>query len=89
MPAPPSGRSASRLARETDERRHRRRLETVPRRYTVRADVTVAGQRVSAERWGHRDLPGYGRLVVPLAEVEIVLLGWTWPKTNAWPTCRE
>jgi hypothetical protein len=59
-----------------DERSRRGRFDTGPRRYTGRADVTVAGERVSAERWEWRDLPSYHRFVVSLAKVDIVLHGW-------------
>lgn len=67
---------AGRFVRHQGERWRRASLDTGPRRYTGRADVTVAGQHVSAERWEWRDLPSYRRLVMSLAEVAIVLHGW-------------
>jgi hypothetical protein len=67
---------ADRFVRHEGERGRRGQLDTGPRRYTGRVDVTVAGHPVSVERWEFQDFPSYRRLVVALAGVEIVLHGW-------------
>jgi hypothetical protein len=67
---------ASRFVPPEDVRSHRFSEDAGPRRYNGRVEVSVAGQRVQAERWEWQDLPSYRRLVVALPEADLVLHAW-------------